>query len=243
MIQRILLTRNITLVNQINTDPLPKVHVNFSKPVPKPSFKIIEKSYSKKVADIPSFARYVEATEDELADRIEYDLDEQDKIWLEEKKKKGLDIDWDYFEFVMDHLEKDWFDLVKDIPKTLKEDIQYPEDIACAICDDNEAENSNAIVFCDGCNLAVHQDCYGVPFIPEGQWLCRKCMLSPEHPVKCVLCPTPGGAFKQTTSSKWVHLHCAMWIPECGIQNLVYMEPIEGVENIPKNRWKLVRLG
>ncbi|KAJ3256930.1 nuA3 HAT complex component nto1 [Boothiomyces macroporosus] len=214
-------------------------HANYNA-VPKPSFKIIEKSYSKKVADIPSFARYVEATEDELADRIEYDLDEQDKIWLEEKKKKGLDIDWDYFEFVMDHLEKDWFDLVKDIPKTLKEDIQYPEDIACAICDDNEAENSNAIVFCDGCNLAVHQDCYGVPFIPEGQWLCRKCMLSPEHPVKCVLCPTPGGAFKQTTSSKWVHLHCAMWIPECGIQNLVYMEPIEGVENIPKNRWKLL---
>ncbi|KAE9393359.1 hypothetical protein BT96DRAFT_1051732 [Gymnopus androsaceus JB14] len=31
------------------------------------------------------------------------------------------------------------------------------EDPTCAICDDSEGENSNAIVSCDGCNLAVHQ--------------------------------------------------------------------------------------
>ncbi len=56
----------------------------------------------------------------------------------------------------------------------------------------------------------------------------------------CILCPKEGGAFKQTVSGDWVHLLCAIWVPETAVANEVFMEPITGVEKISKQRWKLV---
>ncbi|KAK6904299.1 hypothetical protein I203_105109 [Kwoniella mangroviensis CBS 8507] len=189
------------------------------------------------------YIRYIEPIESELAVQVEYDMDEQDQEWLdainaERKKEQSGAISYEVFEILMDKLEKEWFNLSKRIPQPVQH--LAAEDSKCAVCDDGEGENSNAIVFCDGCNLAVHQDCYGVPYIPEGQWLCRKCTVSPENPVSCIFCPNEGGAFKQTTSGHWSHLLCAIWIPETGLGNAIYMEPVEGVESVPKSRWKLV---
>ncbi|SAM86156.1 related to Peregrin (Bromodomain and PHD finger-containing protein 1) [Ustilago bromivora] len=204
------------------------------------------------------YIRYVEPIEGELKKQVEYDMDEQDQEWLDalnyDRRKEGLDtISYEIFEIIFDQLEKEWFGLMKRVPPKARHgagadaagadyqdaDSEDGEDSKCAICDDGECENSNAIVFCDGCNLAVHQDCYGIPYIPEGQWLCRKCTVSPDRAVSCILCPHEGGAFKQTTTGKWAHLLCAMWIPETGVSNPVYMEPIDSIERIPKARWKL----
>jgi hypothetical protein len=57
----------------------------------------------------------------------------------------------------------------------------------------------------------------------------------------CILCPNEGGAFKQTIMGEWVHLLCAIWVPETRVANDVFMEPITGVDKISKQRWKLVR--
>ncbi|ORX71078.1 hypothetical protein DL89DRAFT_274394 [Linderina pennispora] len=179
---------------------------------------------------------------------VEYDLEDIDREWLRqanrERAESGVasDVSANVLETIVDGLEKEWFDLTKDAQKAIsaQHQEQLPaEDAACAICGEEECDNTNAIVFCDGCNLAVHQDCYGVPYIPEGQWLCRRCMLAPDKAVACMFCPQRGGAFKKTTANKWAHLLCALWIPEVGIANTVYMEPIDSVDQIPRSRWRL----
>lgn len=117
------------------------------------------------------------------------------------------------------------------------------EEQSCAVCGGFEGDNANAIVFCDGCNIAVHQECYGVAFIPEGQWLCRKCMLynslGTARVIRCAFCPSTTGAFKQTDTGVWGHVVCAVWIPELYFANPVYVEPIEGMEVVPRGRWRL----
>lgn len=49
------------------------------------------------------------------------------------------------------------------------------DEILCGICSKAHSKRPNQIILCDNCDYAVHQECYGVPEIPEGDWLCRSC--------------------------------------------------------------------
>ncbi|KAK3339315.1 origin recognition complex subunit 4 C-terminus-domain-containing protein [Neurospora tetraspora] len=50
------------------------------------------------------------------------------------------------------------------------------EDEVCVICSKPDTRKGNQIVFCDGCDKAVHQKCYGIPRLPKGDWFCRECV-------------------------------------------------------------------
>ena len=57
-----------------------------------------------------------------------------------------------------------------------KESVSDEEDEeVCAICSKPDSEPPNEIVFCDNCDMPVHQECYGLAEVPEGDWICRNC--------------------------------------------------------------------
>ncbi|XP_072934493.1 bromodomain-containing protein homolog isoform X2 [Epargyreus clarus] len=222
-------------------EPTPEPHVK----LPEASFRVIS-DYNERVCDAPprpnAYIRFIEKSAEELDGEVEYDVDEEDTAWLaiinKTRVKQGLPpVSVDTLELLMDRLEKEsYFQASQSGQQTAA---TVDEDAVCCICMDGECQNTNVILFCDMCNLAVHQDCYGVPYIPEGQWLCRRCLQSPSRLVNCVLCPNTGGAFKQTDQGTWAHVVCALWIPEVRFANTVFLEPIDSIEMIPAARWKL----
>ncbi|KAF9320945.1 Zinc finger protein zfp-1 [Podila horticola] len=73
------------------------------------------------------------------------------------------------------------------------------------------------ILFCDGpgCDIPVHQNCYGVTVVPEGDWYCERCedQVSVENTPSCC-CPQKTGAFKRTNiPNQYIHVACARLHP------------------------------
>lgn len=224
-------------IESVEPPPEPEVKL------PEAKFRIID-DYS--ISDAPhkpnAYIRFIEKTIEELDGEVEYDMDEEDTTWLdminEQRAESSTNpIPTDTLEFLIDRLEKESHFQAASNGQAVS---IVDEDAICCICMDGECQNTNVILFCDMCNLAVHQDCYGVPYIPEGQWLCRRCLQSPSKPVECKLCPNSGGAFKQTDTSEWAHVVCALWIPEVRFANTVFLEPIDSIDCIPPARWRLV---
>ncbi|XP_022279987.2 bromodomain-containing protein 1 isoform X4 [Canis lupus familiaris] len=224
-------------------EALPSAHgpLASASALPEPKVRIVEYSPPSAPRRPPVYYKFIEKSAEELDNEVEYDMDEEDYAWLEivNEKRKGdcvSAVSQSVFEFLMDRFEKESY---CENQKQGEQQSLIDEDAVCCICMDGECQNSNVILFCDMCNLAVHQECYGVPYIPEGQWLCRHCLQSRARPADCVLCPNKGGAFKKTDDDRWGHVVCALWIPEVGFANTVFIEPIDGVRNIPPARWKL----
>ncbi|XP_040916953.1 protein Jade-1 [Toxotes jaculatrix] len=174
-----------------------------------------------------------------------YDLNEEDVAWLqiineEFAEMAMLPLDEITMERAMEEFERRCYENMTHAMETEEGlGIEYDEDVVCDVCQSPDGEDNNEMVFCDKCNICVHQACYGIQKVPKGSWLCRICALGILP--KCQLCPKKGGAMKPTRSgTKWVHVSCALWIPEVSIGNPEKMEPITNVSHIPSNRWALI---
>ncbi|XP_064410795.1 protein AF-10 isoform X4 [Latimeria chalumnae] len=109
----------------------------------------------------------------------------------------------------------------------------------CCVCSDERGWAENPLVYCDGhgCNVAVHQACYGIVQVPTGPWFCRKCESQERAArVRCELCPHKDGALKRTDNGGWAHVVCALYIPEVQFANVSTMEPIV-FQSVPHDRF------
>lgn len=151
--------------------------------------------------------------------------------------KKSLLAD---METIINYLERSWRALSFCSQKWLSSNrcAHGPGQLECEVCWREDTGPNDLIVICDGCQMAVHQQCYGIPLIPEGHWLCRKCT-SFDDSAKCSLCPWGGGPLKKTTdlSKPWCHIFCAEFHrAEVQMLNPIFREPID-LHNIPRSRW------
>jgi hypothetical protein len=116
------------------------------------------------------------------------------------------------------------------------------------VCFNGDSLEDNPIVFCSGCDIGVHQYCYGVPLIPEGDWFCQRCEARlDESQAPCVLCPKRGGALRRCADGqRWAHVTCALWTPETylgvdphAVDRSISLGAIEGVDDINSARMSL----
>lgn len=112
----------------------------------------------------------------------------------------------------------------------------------CNVCHMDEEYEGNLFLQCDKCRMMVHARCYGELEPMDGElWHCKLCRNgAPRSSPPCCLCPIIGGAMKPTTDGRWAHLACAIWIPETCLSDVQKMEPIDGINRIHKDRWKLL---
>eukprot|EP01147_Barroeca_monosierra_P006127 gene6127-7389_t len=204
--------------------------------------KRIERPFSLPIFKRPlAYIRYIENQNQKGI----YDLDLEDEIWrklFNERVKLEGEQEVAHF-----HMERAIFEFEKAaFQSTTKaggqiscQGLEYDENTVCDVCQLPDSEEGNEMVFCDGCNLCVHQVCYGIQIIPEGNWYCHACRQDMTE-ISCDLCTRKGGALKPCTNeSKYAHLRCAMWLPECSILDMSKMEPID-IRRVPIDRFRLM---
>ena len=122
------------------------------------------------------------------------------------------------------------------------DDVAIEEDdgVICTVCYDGTVFESNEIIICEKCEMAVHQRCYDVDEIPDDAWYCDVCALGEDsRTAKCELCTNTGGSYKETDRGKYVHSVCSNWIPDIFVKQCDNGKLKPTLSHLDKKRFKL----